>query len=93
MILTTTDARGIELADTLEDRVEPVSGDTLQVSLDYNIQEYAQQAAEKVMEEKQADAVVILILNPKTGEIYACVNAPEFDLNAPLHYRREQMPL
>ena len=83
MILTTTDARGIELADTLEDRVEPVSGDTLQVSLDYDIQEYAQQAAEKVMEEKQADAVVILILNPKTGEIYACVNAPEFDLNAP----------
>ena len=83
MILTTTDARGIELADTLEDRVEPVSGDTLQVSLDYNIQEYAQQAAEKVMEEKQADAVVILILNPKTGEIYACVNAPEFNLNAP----------
>ena len=83
MILTTTDARGIELADTLEDRVEPVSGDTLQASLDYNIQEYAQQAAEKVMEEKQADAVVILILNPKTGEIYACVNAPEFDLNAP----------
>lgn len=83
MILTTTDARGIELADTLEDRVEPVSGDTLQVSLDYNIQEYAQQAAEKVREEKQADAVVILILNPKTGEIYACVNAPEFDLNAP----------
>ena len=83
MILTTTDARGIELADTLEDRVEPVSGDTLQVSLDYNIQEYAQQAAEKVMEEKQADAVVILILNPKTGDIYACVNAPEFDLNAP----------
>lgn len=83
MILTTTDARGIELADTLEDRVEPVSGDTLQVSLDYNIQEYAQQAAEKVMEEKQADSVVILILNPKTGEIYACVNAPEFDLNAP----------
>lgn len=83
MILTTTDARGIELADTMEDRVEPVSGDTLQVSLDYNIQEYAQQVAEKVMEEKQADAVVILILNPKTGEIYACVNAPEFDLNAP----------
>ena len=83
MILTTTDARGIELADTMEDRVEPVSGDTLQVSLDYNIQEYAQQAADKVMEEKQADAVVILILNPKTGEIYACVNAPEFDLNAP----------
>ena len=83
MILTTTDARGIELADTLEDRVEPVSGDTLQVSLDYNIQEYAQQAAEKVMEEKQADAVVILIMNPKTGEIYACVNIPEFDLNDP----------
>ena len=83
MILTTTDARGIELADTLEDRVEPQAGDTLQVSLDYNIQKYAQQAAEKVMEEKQADAVVILVLNPNTGEIYACVNVPEFDLNHP----------
>lgn len=83
MILTTTDARGIELEDTLEDRVEPFSGDALQISLDYNIQEYAQQAAEKVMEEKQADAVVILILNPNTGEIYACVNVPEFDLNDP----------
>lgn len=83
MILTTTDARGIELKDTLEDRVEPIPGDTLQVSLDYNIQEYAQQAAEKVIEEKHADAVVILILNPKTGEIYACVNVPEFNLNDP----------
>ena len=76
MILTTTDARGIELEDTLEDRVEPFSGDTLQISLDYNIQEYAQQAAEKVMEEKQADAVVILFLIPYTGEIYACVKVP-----------------
>ena len=92
MILTTTDARGIELADTLEDRVEPVSGDTLQVSLDYNIQEYAQQAAEKVMEEKQADAVVILILNPKTGEIYASVNVPEFDLNAPFTLPEGTLP-
>ena len=83
MILTTTDARGIELADTLEDRVEPVSGDTLQVSLDYNIQEYAQQAAEKVMEEKQAARVSILLMNPQNGEIYVCVNVPEFDLNDP----------
>ena len=89
MILTTTDARGIELADTLEDRVEPVSGDTLQVSLDYNIQEYAQQAAEKVMEEKQAARVSILLMNPQNGEIYACVNVPEFDLNDPFTLQQD----
>lgn len=83
MILTTTDARGIELEGIAEDRVEPIAGNTLQISLDYNIQEYAQQAAEKVMEEKQADAVAILIMNPKNGEIYACVNIPEFNLNEP----------
>lgn len=82
-ILTVTDARGVELEDVAEDRVEPVAGDTLQISLDYTIQEYAWQAAEKVMEEKQADAVSILIMNPQNGEIYACVSVPEFDLNDP----------
>ncbi|MCI8638592.1 MAG: peptidoglycan glycosyltransferase [Coprococcus sp.] len=83
MILTTTDARGIELEGIAEDRIEPIAGNTLQISLDYNIQQYAQQAAQKVMEEKQADAVAILIMNPKNGEIYACVNIPEFNLNDP----------
>lgn len=83
MILTTTDARGIELEGIAEDRVEPVAGNTLMLSLDYNIQQYAQQAAEKVMEEKQAEAVVILVMNPQNGEIYACVNIPEFNLNEP----------
>lgn len=83
MILTTTDARGIELDGIAEDRVEPVAGDTIQLSLDYNIQEFAQQAAERVMEEKQADGVTILMMNPKNGEVYACVNYPEFNLNEP----------
>lgn len=82
-ILTTTDARGIELEGVAEDRIEPVAGNTLQVSLDYNIQKYAQQAAEKVMEEKQADKVAILIMNPQNGEIMAMVNVPEFNLNEP----------
>lgn len=82
-ILTTTDARGIELKGVAEDRVEPVPGDTLRISLDYNIQEYAQQAAQKVYQEKEADAVVILVMNPNNGEIYACVNVPEFNLNEP----------
>lgn len=82
-ILTVTDARGVELDGVAEDRIEPVSGQTLQVSLDYNIQAYCQQAAENVMEEKQAEAVSILLMNPQNGEIYACVNVPEFDLNDP----------
>ncbi len=82
-ILTVTDARGVELDGVAEDRIEPVVGETLQVSLDYNIQAYCQQAAENVMEEKQAEAVSILLMNPQNGEIYACVNVPEFDLNDP----------
>ncbi len=82
-ILTTTDARGVELDAVAEDRVEPVAGNTLQISLDYNIQMYAQQMAEKVMEEKQADKVAILLMNPKNGEILAMVNVPEFNLNEP----------
>lgn len=82
-ILTVTDARGIELDGVAEDRIEPVDGQTLRVSLDYNIQAYCQQAAENVMEEKQAEAVSILLMNPQNGEIYACVNVPEFDLNDP----------
>lgn len=80
-ILTVTDARGIELEGVAEDRIEPVAGDTLQVSLDYNIQSYCEQAALKVMEEKQAEAVSILLMNPQNGEIYAMVNVPEFNLN------------
>ena len=82
-ILTVTDARGIELDGVAEDRIEPVAGQTLQVSLDYNMQAYCQQAAENVMEEKQAEAVSILLMNPQNGEIYAMVNVPEFDLNNP----------
>ena len=82
-ILTTTDARGIELEGVAEDRVEPVAGKTLQISMDYNIQMYAQQMAEKVMEEKQADKVAILLMNPQNGEILAMVNVPEFNLNEP----------
>ena len=82
-ILTVTDARGVELDGVAEDRIEPVAGETLQVSLDYNIQAYCQQAAENVMEEKQAEAVSILLMNPQNGEIYTCVNVPEFDLNDP----------
>lgn len=82
-ILTTTDARGVELSELGEYRAEPVPGYDLHLSLDKNIQMYAQQAAEKVMEEKEADAVSILLLNPQNGEIYANANVPEFNLNEP----------
>lgn len=82
-ILTTTDARGIEIDEIGESRIEPVPGDNLRISLDANIQKYVQQAAVKVMEEKQAERVSILLMNPQNGEIYACVNVPEFDLNDP----------
>ena len=82
-ILTTTDARGVEINKLGETRQDPEEGKSLILSLDANIQEYAQQAALKVMEEKQAERVSILLMNPQNGEIYACVNVPEFDLNDP----------
>ncbi len=82
-ILTTTDARGVEIDKIGESRTEPINGNDLRLSLDISIQEFVQQAALKVMEEKQADRVSILLMNPGNGEIYACVNVPEFDLNDP----------
>ena len=89
-ILTTTDARGIELPEEAEDRIEPVPGEDLQVSIDYNLQMYAQQMAEKVMEEKQADGVSVLLMNPSNGQIYAMVNVPEFNLNDPFTLNTEE---
>ena len=82
-ILTVTDAKGIELQEEGERREEPIAGDDLTISLDYNIQSYAMQLASQAYETKEADNVMILVMNPNNGEIYACVNWPEFDLNDP----------
>ena len=82
-ILTLTDARGVEIEGAPEDRIEPIAGNDLYISLDYNIQLYAQQAALKALEEKQATYVSVLVMNPQNGEIYANVNVPEFNLNDP----------
>lgn len=88
-ILTLTDARGVEIKNAGERRSEPVEGDDLYLSLDYNIQMYAAQAAVKVREEKQADSVSILVMNPQNGEIFAMVNEPEFNLNEPFALNTE----
>ena len=88
-ILTMTDASGVEIEEAGERRQEPVNGDNLVVSLDYNIQCYAQQAAETVMEEKQADAVSVILMNPRNGEIMAMVNVPEYNLNDPFTLTEE----
>ncbi len=82
-ILTLTDARGIEIENAGERRQEPVDGNNLHISLDYNIQMYCEQAAKKVMEAKSADSVSVIVINPQNGEIMAMVNVPEFDLNDP----------
>ena len=88
-ILTLTDARGVEIKNAGERRSEPVEGDDLYLSLDYNIQMYAAQVAVKVREEKQADSVSILVMNPQNGEILAMVNEPEFNLNEPFALNTE----
>lgn len=82
-ILTQTDARGIELDGEAEERAEAIPGNNLHLTLDYNIQMYCEQAAKKVLEEKEAEYVSIIVMNPQDGSIYANVNVPEFDLNNP----------
>lgn len=82
-ILTLTDARGVEIENAGERRQEPVDGNNLHISLDYNIQMYCEQAAKKVMEAKSADGVSVIVMKPDNGEILAMVNVPEFDLNDP----------
>ena len=87
-ILTMTDARCVELSDTGEGRKEPVSGKNLILSLDANLQEYAQQAAYQALEQKQADSVSIILMRPGNGEILAMVNVPEYDLNDPFNLKK-----
>lgn len=82
-ILTLTDARGVEIENAGETRLEPVNGNDLYISLDYNIQLYCEQAAEKAYLKKNADSVSIVVMNPQNGEILAMVNYPEFNLNDP----------
>ena len=82
-ILTLTDARGIEIENAGETRLEPVNGYDLYISMDSNIQQYCEQAAEKAYIKKQADEVSVIVMNPQNGEIMAMVNYPEFNLNEP----------
>lgn len=82
-ILTVTDARGVEVTKEGEDRVEPVNGDDLHISLDVNIEQYATQLANQVLAAKEAESVSILVMKPDNGEILAMVNVPEFNLNEP----------
>ena len=89
MILTMTDAKGVEIENTFEDRIEPVAGNDLYISLDVNIQQYAEQAAYETMEKKGAKQVSVIVMNPKNGEILAMVNVPEFNLNEPFTLNRE----
>lgn len=88
-ILTTTDVRGIEVKNSAETRIDPVMGESLHISLDYNIQAYVIQIAEKVMLQKQAKSVSVILMNPQNGELYAMVNVPEFDLNEPFTLNTE----
>ena len=82
-ILTLTDAWGVEVKNGNEERDEPEKGSNLYTSIDINIQSYAQQLAQKTLEQKQAKSVSILVMNPENGEILAMTNEPEYDLNNP----------
>lgn len=82
-INTLTDAKGIEIKNAAETRVEPIAGNNLVISIDVNIQKYIEQAAMQVLERKNANRVCIIVMNPQNGEIYALADVPEYDLNDP----------
>ena len=82
-ILTMSDAKGVEIENAAEDRIEPIAGNDLHISLDVNIQKYAEQLAYQVLEKKNAKKVSIIVMNPQNGELMAMVNVPEFNLNDP----------
>lgn len=82
-ILTMSDAKGVEIENAAEDRIEPIPGNDLHISLDVNIQKYAEQLAYQVLEKKNAKKVSIIVMNPQNGELMAMVNVPEFNLNDP----------
>ncbi len=86
-ILTYTDARGVELPEWGEERIEPIPGENLCISIDRNIQSYATQLAYQAMKTKEADSVSIIVMNPNNGEVMTMVNVPEFDLNQPYTLR------
>lgn len=91
-ILALTDARGVEIENASEKRVEAIPGDDLVLTLDYNIQTFVQQEAYRVWEEKQAESTSILVMNPQNGEILAMASAPEFDLNTPFTLQNTEIP-
>ena len=92
-IMTYTDARGVELTEWGEERIEPIPGENLCISLDRNIQSYATQLAYQAMKTKEADSVSIVVMNPQNGEIMAMVNVPEFDLNDPYNLNVDESTL
>ncbi len=91
-INTVTNARGIEVENVAERRVEGIAGQNLITSIDINIQQYITQKAMEVLEKKQAKRVCIIVMNPQNGEIYALADVPEYDLNEPftLNYETDE---
>ena len=91
-INTVTNARGIEVENMAERRVEGTAGQNLVTSIDINIQQYITQKALEVLEKKQAKRVCIIVMNPQNGEIYALADVPEYNLNEPftLNYETDE---
>lgn len=89
-ILTVTDAKGREIEKEGERLDEPIRGNTLKTTIDYNIQSFADNLARQVMEAKEAEGVSIIVMRPDNGEIYAMVDVPEFDLNTPFDGAKSQ---
>lgn len=91
-INTVTNARGIEVENMAERRVEGTAGQNLVTSIDISIQQYITQKALEVLEKKQAKRVCIIVMNPQNGEIYALADVPEYNLNEPftLNYETDE---
>ncbi|MFL0196857.1 penicillin-binding transpeptidase domain-containing protein [Clostridium sp. WILCCON 0269] len=60
---------------------QPIQGKDVILTIDSAIQEFAEQAAEKALEDNKAKGVNIIVMNPQNGEILAMANKPSLDLN------------
>ena len=81
--ITEIDNAASDLPYTVSEFTEPVDGKDVTLTIDENIQLFAETIAKKCYEENKAKAVSIMVMDPKTGEILAMVNKPDFNPNNP----------
>ncbi|MBL7628816.1 penicillin-binding protein 2, partial [Frankia sp. CN6] len=86
-----TDPAGREIPSAGSSEKAPLEGSDLRLTLDTDIQWNAQMALAEGVRETEAAAGTIVIMDPRTGDILAMADAPEFDPNDVAHANPEAL--